>query len=54
VGRAVSLSSGVQIAGLGPVERPGVEDIDVSSVVGGHMELQAKMGDVMRLIDVDA
>jgi hypothetical protein len=50
----VTLSSGIQIAGLGPVGRPGVEDIDVSTAVRGHMELQAKMGDVMRLIDVDA
>jgi len=54
VGRAVTLSSGVQIAGLGPVERPGIQDIDISSVVGGHMELQAKMGEIMKLIDVDA
>jgi hypothetical protein len=50
----VTLSSGVQIAGLGPVERPGVEDIDVGKVLRGHMELQAKMGEVMKLIDIDA
>lgn len=54
VQRAVTLSDGRQPAGLGPVERLGVQDVDVSSVLKGHMELQTKMGDVLRVIDVDA
>jgi hypothetical protein len=40
-------------AGLGPVEQVGVQDIDVSSVLRGHMELQAKMGDIIKIIDID-
>ncbi len=43
----------MMVAGLGPVKQPGVEDVDVSSVLGGHMELQAKMGEVIQLIDID-
>jgi len=39
---------------LGPVNQPGVEDIDVGSVLKGHMELQAKMPEIIRIIDVDA
>jgi hypothetical protein len=48
------LSSGVAVAGLGPVKQPGVQDVDVSSVLRGHMELQAKMPDILRIIDIDA
>ena len=51
--RAATLSNGVKVAGLGPVGKPGVEDVDVSQVVRGHMELQAKMADILRVIDVD-
>ena len=40
-------------AGLGPVEQSGIEDIDVSSVLKGHLELQAKIGEVMSIIDID-
>jgi hypothetical protein len=54
VSRAATLSSGIQPAGLGPVEQPGVQDVNVSTVLRGHMELQTKMGEVMRLIDLDA
>ena len=48
------MSNGMMVGGLGPVGQPGVEDVDVSSVLRGHMELQAKMGEVLRIIDVDA
>lgn len=51
--RAATLSNGVKVAGLGLVGKPGVEDVDVSQVVRGHMELQAKMADILRVIDVD-
>lgn len=54
VTRAATLQSGLGVAGLGPIAQPGVEDIDLSAVVEGHMELQTKMGDVMRVINVDA
>jgi hypothetical protein len=47
------MTSGLKVAGLGPVEMPGVEDVDVSSALGGHFELQAKMGDIMHILDVD-
>ena len=30
------------------------EDVDLSSVLNGHMELQAKMGDVLRVMGGDA
>ena len=40
-------------AGLGPVEQPGVEDVDLSEVLNGHMEIQAKMEDIVRVLDVD-
>ncbi len=54
VSRATTLQSGIGVAGLGPVARPGVQDVDVSSVLRGHMELQTKMADVLRVIDLDA
>lgn len=47
------MSSGLKVAGLGPVEMAGVEDVDVSSALGGHFELQAKMGDILQIIQVD-
>ena len=52
--RAATLNNGVSPAGLGPVNQPGVQDIDVSEVLGGHMELQAKMPEIIRIIDVDS
>ncbi len=54
VSRATTFQNGISVAGLGPVAQPGVQDVDVSSVLKGHMELQTKMGDVLRVIDVDA
>ena len=42
------------VAGLGPVNQLGVQDVDLSSVVKGHMELQTKIGEVMQVIQVDA
>lgn len=54
VSKAVTLEDGTQPAGLGPVNREGVQDIDVSSIVRGHMELHTKLPDVLRVIDIDA
>ncbi|WWC65367.1 uncharacterized protein I303_107985 [Kwoniella dejecticola CBS 10117] len=54
VSRAAVMSNGIKVSGLGPVEQPGIEDIDVSSVLRGHMEIQAKMPEILKLIDIDA
>ncbi|WWC92160.1 uncharacterized protein L201_007114 [Kwoniella dendrophila CBS 6074] len=54
VSRAAVMSNGIKVAGLGPVEQPGIQDIDVSSVLRGHMELQAKMPEILKIIDIDA
>ena len=51
--RATTLNSGVSPAGLGPVNQVGVEDIDIGSVLKGHMELQAKMPEIIRIIEID-
>lgn len=47
------MSNGIRVAGLGPVEHLGVENVDVSSVLKGHMELQAKMPEILKIINVD-
>ncbi|WWC72440.1 uncharacterized protein I206_106402 [Kwoniella pini CBS 10737] len=54
VSRAAVMSNGIKVSGLGPVEQPGIEDIDISSVLRGHMELQAKMPEILKIIDIDA
>ncbi|WVW81013.1 hypothetical protein I302_103004 [Kwoniella bestiolae CBS 10118] len=54
VSRAAVMSNGIKVAGLGPVEQPNIEDVDISSVLRGHMELQAKMPEILRIIDIDA
>jgi hypothetical protein len=54
VSRAVTMSNGIKVAGLGPVEQPGIQDVDVSKVLRGHMELQTKMGEILEIINVDA
>lgn len=53
VSRAAVMSNGIRVAGLGPVEHLGVENVDVSAVLKGHMELQAKMPEILKIIDVD-
>jgi len=53
VTRAATLSSGIKVAGLGPVNQPGVEDVDVSSTLKGHMEIQTKLSDILKAINVD-
>ena len=53
VTRAATLSSGIKVAGLGPVAQPEVEDVDISSVLKGHMELQTKLSDILKIINVD-
>ncbi|ORY35665.1 hypothetical protein BCR39DRAFT_511389 [Naematelia encephala] len=54
VSRAATLQNGTQPAGLGPVNQPGVQDIDVSKVLRGHMQLQTKMSEIIRIVDLDA
>lgn len=54
VTRAATLSSGIKVAGLGPVQQPGVEDVDVSAALKGHMELQTKLPDILEIVNVDA
>lgn len=53
VSRAAVMSNGIRVAGLGPVECPSVENVDVSSALRGHMELQAKMPEILKIINVD-
>lgn len=53
VSRAVSLENGVRVAGLGPVEQPGVEDVDLTGTIDGHLELQKMMSRVLEVIKVD-
>lgn len=54
ISRAATLNSGLSPAGLAPVKQKGVQDIDVGTVLKGHMELQAKMADIIRIVNVDA
>lgn len=54
VTRAATLSSGIKVAGIGPVNQPGVQDVDISSTLKGHMEIQTKLPDILEIIDVDA
>lgn len=53
VSRAVTLSNGAFVAGLRAVKQPGVEDIDLSDVLDGHLDIQEKMGEILRVIRVD-
>jgi hypothetical protein len=53
VTRAATLSSGIKVAGLGPVNQPGIEDVDVSSTLKGHMEIQTKLSDILKVVNVD-
>ena len=54
VTRAATLSSGIKVAGLGPVNQPGIQDVDISSTLKGHMEIQTKLADIMKIVNVDA
>lgn len=54
VTRAATLSSGIKVAGIGPVNQPGVQDVDISSALKGHMEIQTKLADILKIIDIDA
>lgn len=51
--RAVTLQSGVYVAGLRAVNQPGVEDVDLSDVIEGHLDIQRQMGEVLRVIRID-
>jgi hypothetical protein len=48
------LSSGIKVAGIGPVTQPGIQDVDISSTLKGHMEIQTKLPDILEIINVDA
>jgi hypothetical protein len=54
VSRAVTLSNGVHVAGLREVKQAGVEDINISEVVDGHLDLQKKMPDILQVLHIDA
>lgn len=51
--RAVTLQNGVHVAGLRAVKQPGVEDIDLSDVIEGHLDIQRQMNEVLRVIRID-
>ncbi|CAK9786616.1 DUF726-domain-containing protein [Cutaneotrichosporon oleaginosum] len=53
VSRGVTGNNGVCVAGLGPVQQPGVEDMDLSEVLGGHSEINTKMGEVLQVLEID-
>ncbi|KAK4688618.1 hypothetical protein P7C73_g1487, partial [Tremellales sp. Uapishka_1] len=53
VSRAAVMSNGIRVAGLGPVEKVGVQDVDISTVLKGHFELQTKMGDILDVLRID-
>lgn len=53
VSRGVTGNNGVCVAGLGPVQQPGVEDMDVSDVLGGHSEINTKIGEVLQVLEID-
>lgn len=53
VSRGVTGNSGVCVAGLGAVQQPGVEDMDLSDVLGGHNEINTRMGEVLQVLEVD-
>ncbi|GMK54473.1 hypothetical protein CspeluHIS016_0110590 [Cutaneotrichosporon spelunceum] len=51
--RGVTGNNGVCVAGLGPVQQPGVEDMDLSDVLDGHSEINTRMGEVLQVLEVD-
>ncbi|KAJ9103008.1 hypothetical protein QFC20_004816 [Naganishia adeliensis] len=51
--RAVTLQNGVHVAGLRAVNQPGVEDVDLSDVIEGHLDIQRQMGEVLKVIRID-
>ncbi|KAI5451865.1 hypothetical protein NCC49_001167 [Naganishia albida] len=51
--RAVTLQNGVHVAGLRAVDQPGVEDVDLSDVIEGHLDIQRQMGEVLKVIRID-
>ncbi|XP_015114921.1 transmembrane and coiled-coil domain-containing protein 4 isoform X1 [Diachasma alloeum] len=40
------------VAGLMPLDYPGIDNIDLETVVGGHMEYSEKLEDILRLVGV--
>jgi hypothetical protein len=49
----VTLQNGVHVAGLHAVNQPGVEDVDLSDVIEGHLDIQRQMGEVLKVIRLD-
>lgn len=39
------------VAGLRKVEVAGVTDCDVSDILGGHLEIRDKVGDILRRVE---
>lgn len=53
VSRGFTGQNGVRVAGLGPVEKPGIEDVDLGDVLQGHGEINAKAGEIVELLRID-
>lgn len=53
VSRGVTGNSGIKVAGLGPVMGPGIEDVDLSDVLGGHSEINANIAEILDVLQVD-
>lgn len=53
VSRGFTGQNGARVAGLGPVEKKGVEDIDLGDVLQGHGEINAKAGEIVELLRID-
>lgn len=46
---------GLKVAGLGEVGLEGVvEDVDLSGVVKGHFDINKKLPEILRIVDMDA
>ena len=53
VSRGITGNNGVCVAGLGAVMQPGVEDVDLSDAIGGHFEINARIPEVLEMLQID-
>ncbi|WOO78765.1 putative membrane protein F35D113 [Vanrija pseudolonga] len=53
VSRGVTGNSGICVAGLGPVDVRGVENVNLSGVINGHNEINARAGEILEVIQID-
>ena len=53
VSRGFTGQNGTRVAGLGPVEQKGIEDIDLGDVLQGHGEINAKAAEIVDLLRID-